>query len=272
RRFLRGARETGARRHQAWIGALGGEEISAVLGRDANGWDGVLDRRLAGCRSADRWDRLMYFYAKGFLADQVLQKVDRATMAVGLEGRAPMLATRVVGLATRLDPSLRLRGLTTKYLLKRAMKGLLPDTILGRRKQGFAMPIGPWLRGELRGLLEDTLAERSLREGGLFDAAVVRRWGKEHVDGTADHRKARAPRRAVLGPPGGGGAGGGGAAPRGRGRASPPPPPRGGAVWAAPPPPRPGRKRSRRARSSAAPAARAGRSCAACPASSPARP
>ncbi|HKA86196.1 MAG TPA: asparagine synthase (glutamine-hydrolyzing) [Haliangiales bacterium] len=190
RRFLRGARETGARRHQAWIGALGGEEISAVLGRDANGWDGVLDRRLAGCRSADRWDRLMYFYAKGFLADQVLQKVDRATMAVGLEGRAPMLATRVVGLATRLDPSLRLRGLTTKYLLKRAMKGLLPDTILGRRKQGFAMPIGPWLRGELRGLLEDTLAERSLREGGLFDAAVVRRWVKEHVDGTADHRKA----------------------------------------------------------------------------------
>ncbi len=190
RRFLRGARETGARRHQAWIGALGGDEISQVLGRDANGWADVLDRRLAACRSPDPWDRLMYFYAKGFLADQVLQKVDRATMAVGLEGRAPLLATRVVALATRLDPSLRLRGLTTKYLLKRAMVGILPDTILHRRKQGFAMPVGPWLRGELRGLLEDTLAERRVREGGLFDAAVVRRWVNEHVSGTADHRKA----------------------------------------------------------------------------------
>jgi asparagine synthase (glutamine-hydrolysing) len=132
----------------------------------------------------------MYFYAKGFLADQVLQKVDRATMAVGLEGRAPILATRVVTLATRLDPSLRMRGLTTKYLLKRAMKGILPDTILHRRKQGFAMPVGPWLRGELRGMLEDTLAERRLREGGLFDAAVVRGWVDEHVRGVADHRKA----------------------------------------------------------------------------------
>src|SRR5262249_12388394 len=225
RRFLRGARETGARRHQAWIGALGGEEISAVLGRDANGWDGVLDRRLAGCRSADRWDRLMYFYAKGFLADQVLQKVDRATMAVGLEGRAPMLATRVVGLATRLDPSLRLRGLTTKYLLKRAMKGLLPDTILGRRKQGFAMPIGPWLRGELRGLLEDTLAERSLREGGLFDAAAVARGGRGAGGGGAARRP---PRRAARGwgRASRGRAGAGGEDPEARGAGFFPPPPR----------------------------------------------
>jgi asparagine synthase (glutamine-hydrolysing) len=190
RRFLRGARETGARRHQAWIGALAEIDITRVLGRDANGWADVLDRRLAACRSVDPWDRLMYFYAKGFLADQVLQKVDRATMAVGLEGRAPLLATRVVTLATRLAPSLRLRGLTTKYLLKRAMRGMLPDTILHRRKQGFSMPVGPWLRGELRGLLEDTLAERRVREGGLFDAGVVRRWVAEHVGGQADHRKA----------------------------------------------------------------------------------
>jgi asparagine synthase (glutamine-hydrolysing) len=189
RRFLRGAKETGARRHQAWIGAFQDGDVSRLLGREPGDWGAVIDRRLAECGARDPWDQLMYFYAKGFLADQVLQKVDRATMAVGLEGRAPLLATRVVRLASRIAPCLRLRGLTTKYLLKRAMKGILPEAILHRRKQGFAMPVGPWLRKELREMLEETLSERRLREGGLFDPATVRGWVDEHVRGLADHRK-----------------------------------------------------------------------------------
>src|SRR5262249_8430107 len=126
RQFAPGARLGGARRHQAWLGALLPHHARAMLlpqvarpaGTDLHD---VIDRRWAGCPSGDRWDRLMYFYAKGYLADQVLAKVDRATMAVGLEGRAPLLDSRVVALACRVTPQLRLRGFQTKFLLKRAL-------------------------------------------------------------------------------------------------------------------------------------------------------
>jgi asparagine synthase (glutamine-hydrolysing) len=194
RRFLRGAALSGATRHQAWLGSFTALEATSVLADDvarAAGPDlyDVIERRLAACASSNPWDRLMYFYAKGYLADQVLTKVDRATMAVGLEGRAPLLARRVVELAARLAPGLRLRGMTTKYLLKRAMRGVLPDEILDRPKQGFAMPIGRWLKHELRELLETELSAAALRAGGLFDPARVRSLVEDHVNGRADHRK-----------------------------------------------------------------------------------
>src|SRR5262249_28319137 len=119
--------------------------------------------------------------------DQVLAKVDRATMAVGLEGRAPLLDSKIVGLACRLAPDLRLRGMQTKFLLKRALRGILPDVTLDRKKQGFAMPIGRWLAGELRGWMEDELSAARLRD--FFDPTAVRRLMDEHVQGRADHRK-----------------------------------------------------------------------------------
>jgi asparagine synthase (glutamine-hydrolysing) len=194
KQFLRGAGYTGARRHQAWLAsllpadALGAlhPDVAALAGEDLLD---VVDRRMDGCRAADPWDRLLYFYARGYLGDQVLTKVDRATMAASLESRAPFLDRRVMTLACRIDPDLRLRGFETKHLLKRALRGLLPDAILDRRKQGFAMPIGRWLRTELRGLLEEELGERRLREQGLFRPAAIRKLVDEHLAGKADQRK-----------------------------------------------------------------------------------
>ncbi len=190
RSFLRGAAMQGGRRHQAWVGALAPAAAREIMVAPPAGdpYD-VIDERLARCPSDDRWDRLMYFYAKGFLGDQVLAKVDRATMAVGLEARAPLLSPSLVDFACGLAPALRLRGLTTKVLLKRAMRGLLPDEILDRRKQGFSMPVARWLRGPLRPLLEDTLDARRLEEEGLFRPAAVRALVDAHLAGAADHRK-----------------------------------------------------------------------------------
>jgi asparagine synthase (glutamine-hydrolysing) len=138
------------------VGALAPGAARAIMAAPPAGdpYD-VIDERLARCPSSDRWDQLLYFYAKGFLGDQVLAKVDRATMAVGLEARAPLVSPSLVSFTCALAPSLRLRGLTTKYLLKRAIR-LLPDEILDRRKQGFSMPVALWLRGPLRPLLEET--------------------------------------------------------------------------------------------------------------------
>lgn len=194
RQFLRGADDSGPKRHQAWmasflpaaaLGALA-PEVARAAGDDP--YD-VIDRRMAACRASDGWDRLMYHYAKGYLGDDVLTKVDRATMAVGLEARAPLLDTKIIALACRVAPSLRLHGNTTKWLLKKAMRGILPDETLDRKKQGFAMPIGRWLKGPLRPLLEDTLSETKLRATGLFDPAPIRRLVAEHLGGRADHRK-----------------------------------------------------------------------------------
>jgi asparagine synthase (glutamine-hydrolysing) len=192
KQFAKGNGLDGARRHQAWLGSFSPAAALGALAPDvARAADGdlydVIDRRLAHCNSRDRWDRLMYFYAKGYLADQVLAKVDRATMAVGLEGRAPLLDSKIVGLACRLTSDLRLRGMQTKFLLKRAMRGILPDATLDRKKQGFAMPIGRWLAGDLRSWMEDELA--AARIGDFFAPAVVRRLMDEHTSGRADHRK-----------------------------------------------------------------------------------
>jgi asparagine synthase (glutamine-hydrolysing) len=197
RQFLKGAQTDPIRRHQAWLAsflpadalaALAPEAARAAAAAPEELWD-VVDNRMAACPAHDPRDRLVYFYARGYLGDGVLTKVDRATMAVGLEARAPLLDTRVMALACRIDPSLRLRGMTTKYLLKRAMRGILPDSTLDRKKQGFAMPIGGWLRKDLRPLLDDMLSARRLAASGLFSPKPIRRLVDEHVAGRADHRK-----------------------------------------------------------------------------------
>jgi asparagine synthase (glutamine-hydrolysing) len=95
----------------------------------------------------------------------------------------------VVELAASLPPHLKLRGLTTKYVLKRALAGLLPSDILHRKKKGFSIPVARWFRGELRGLLHDACAPDTIRRGGLFRPEAVERLMSEHEQGTRDHRK-----------------------------------------------------------------------------------
>ncbi len=131
----------------------------------------------------------MYFYARGFLGDGVLTKVDRASMALGLEVRAPLLDRKVIELACRISPKLRLSGLTSKFVLKKAVAGLLPAETIQRKKQGFAMPIARWLKDELRSLVNEQLSETRLKKDGLFSPSPIRRLVKEHAAGKADHRK-----------------------------------------------------------------------------------
>jgi asparagine synthase (glutamine-hydrolysing) len=198
RQFSRGLEEEGPRRHQAWLASLLPREVAELLlpevARAAEMdppsrlYDAV-DRSLARCSSDDRWDRLLAFYTSGYLADDMLVKVDRASMATSLEVRAPMLSREMVSLACRLEPSLRVRGGDTKRVIKRAARGLVPDELIDRSKHGFGMPVATWLRGELRDLLEDTLSERRLREANLLRPAAVRRLVEDHVAGRANHRK-----------------------------------------------------------------------------------
>jgi len=134
-------------------------------------------------------DRLIYQHCKFYLAGQNLVAVDRASMASGLEVRAPFLDRALVELAGRIPSQLKLAGWQTKYILKRAIRDLLPQAILARRKQGFGVPIGLWLRGPLRRALEERLAPERVAFHGLFDPDVTARLVGEHLMGRRDHRK-----------------------------------------------------------------------------------
>jgi asparagine synthase (glutamine-hydrolysing) len=135
-------------------------------------------------------ERLIYHHAKLYLAGRTLVKMDRATMAFGLEARAPYLDHEFVELACSVPSSLKLRGWTTKYLLKRMMAGRLPASIVSRRKQGFGVPLAQWLRGPLRPFLEEILEPDRLARIGLFAPGTVRRLVTEHIGDTANHTTA----------------------------------------------------------------------------------
>ena len=132
--------------------------------------------------------QLMWLDVTDYLPNDLLVKVDRATMAVGLEARLPFLDHRLVEWAASLPLDLRLRGTVGKWILKRLLYRDIPRHLLDRPKQGFALPIAEWLRGPLRDWSEDLLSVERLRDQPLIAAAVVRAQWREHVAGIRDWR------------------------------------------------------------------------------------
>jgi asparagine synthase (glutamine-hydrolysing) len=193
--FLRGGQGEGPRRHQRWLASFLPEELPALLTPDfARGLPDdplhAVDQRSRSGPARAHWDRLLDFYAHFYLPDDINTKVDRAAGAVGLEVRAPFLDTALVDFACRLPPRMRLRWRSPKYILKRAMRGRLPPEILGRTKQGFAVPVARWLREDLRSLLLDELAPDKLRRESVFAPERVTALVNDHLTGRRDRRKA----------------------------------------------------------------------------------
>lgn len=146
------------------------------------------DRYIAAMRAAparDALDKAQYADLKIWLPGDILTKVDRMSMAVGLEAREPFLDHRLVEFAARLPQSMRLRGGAGKWLMKRTLRGTLPDEILFRRKMGFVSPIAAWFRGPL--LAEAQRVVGTLRETGWFVPEVLDRVVSEHAGGRHDH-------------------------------------------------------------------------------------
>jgi asparagine synthase (glutamine-hydrolysing) len=140
------------------------------------------------CESADPLDRAMYVDAKTYMVDDVLTKVDRMSMAVSLETREPLLDHKLLEYVATVPASLKLHNGTTKYLLRQLLKQRLPTSILERRKQGFAAPVGQWLAGPLEAMGRDLLFDGRLTRRGILREAAVHRLWSEHRAGRADHR------------------------------------------------------------------------------------
>lgn len=118
---------------------------------------------------------LQHLDLKSYLPLDILTKVDRMSMAHSLEARVPLLDHKVVEFAATIPPELQLRGRARKYILKRALRGILPDPVLSRRKQGFAVPLGRWFRGQLGNFVQDLLLSETSRRRGLFDPSYIER-------------------------------------------------------------------------------------------------
>ena len=190
KRFLRGARSSADIRHPTWLGSFTPAEQVALLGRVPS--DPFEEQRqiFASAPTRDSVNRLIYLYAKTYLPDDILAKVDRASMATSLEVRAPFLDVELVEFLGGVPSRLKLRRLRTKHLLKEAMGGILPPGIAGRAKKGFGIPVAAWFRSELRDALQDELSPARLDRQGLFEPAEVGRLISEHLSGRRDHRKA----------------------------------------------------------------------------------
>ena len=148
------------------------------------------NRYIAAMRAAparDALDRAQYADLKIWLPGDILTKVDRTSMAVGLEVREPLLDHRLVEFGARLPVAMRVRGATGKWLMKRAMRRYLPDEILTRRKMGFVTPISAWFRGPLAAEARHIVRGSALGETGWFDAKALETIVAEHQSGRTDH-------------------------------------------------------------------------------------
>lgn len=138
-------------------------------------------------KSFDEMNRELFLDLKSYLVDDIMVKVDRMSMACSLETRAPLLDHKLVEFVFSLPGNLKVRGLTTKWIFKKSMEGILPKETIYRQKEGFSIPIKKWLRDEFRGLMEDYLSERRIKEGGLFNFSEIKKMKEEHIKGIENH-------------------------------------------------------------------------------------
>jgi asparagine synthase (glutamine-hydrolysing) len=158
------------------------QEESPVLSAQDDGHGFDLDIGEAAPDAA----RMMYCDAVSYLPDDILAKVDRASMAVSLETRVPFLDHRVAELAARIPLAMKIRGGQGKHILRQLLYRELPPALFDRPKAGFAIPVGDWINGPLRPWAEDLLDPRAMAAEGWFDPKIVQRRWQDHLAGRRD--------------------------------------------------------------------------------------
>jgi asparagine synthase (glutamine-hydrolysing) len=146
----------------------------------------VMDDPLPASLSDDPEGRMMVQDMRCYLPDDILCKVDRASMAVALETRVPFLDPEVLALSARLPAAMKLRDGKGKWALRQVLYRHVPQDLIERPKTGFGIPVGDWIRGPLRPWAEDLLSPASLGRDGLLDPAPIREAWAEHLSGARD--------------------------------------------------------------------------------------
>jgi asparagine synthase (glutamine-hydrolysing) len=187
KRFVLGAELPPLRAHYLWNGAFTEEEkrelYTPAMREAVSDADtlSIFEVPFNRYPDLDPMSRLLYVDAKLYLADDILVKVDRASMANSLEVRVPILDQELVEFAARIPPALKIRGFIKKYIFRKATQGLLPPRTRRRGKRGFSIPISQWLRGDLKGMVMEYLSEGRIARLGLFDPRAVSRLLDDHL-------------------------------------------------------------------------------------------
>jgi asparagine synthase (glutamine-hydrolysing) len=194
KRFVAASKYDVVTRHHSWFGSFSIDEQSNLLSKDvlaATSNDIYKDAKelLEICDATSEIERMQFLDINFYMAEDILTKVDRASMAVSLEVRAPFLDPRVAQFAAALPLEYKLKGNKGKYILKKAVEPLLPKNILHRPKKGFGIPIADWLKQRLNPLMHELLDSKRLKDQGLFDEKFVQKLIKEHETNTASHHK-----------------------------------------------------------------------------------
>lgn len=201
-------------RHHSFIGSFTMDEQESLLTTEAISQNGVdiygearrwmsiwdsdnLNSSIPVIASEHVIEKMQFLDMKGFLAEDVLTKVDRASMAVSLEVRSPFLDPRIAEFSASLPRDYKLNcktakfaaGRTGKFILKKAVAPILPPQVIRRKKQGFTVPVASWLNGRLNPMARDLLAPDRIKKQGLFDPAHVQKLLAEHETGKANHDK-----------------------------------------------------------------------------------
>jgi asparagine synthase (glutamine-hydrolysing) len=197
RRFLAGRGVPLITRHQRWLGSFVDEEKAALL----QSWVKPVLRDTyyqsyeyaRVCDAKEPLNQILFNDLKTYLEGDILYKVDRASMAASLEVRIPFLNREVVRFANNLPLGLKLHNLTGKFVLKKMMRGKLPEDIIHRSKKGFNMPVAYWLSGDLKEIVTDMLSPSFVNRQNLFDHAYIQELTNEHFQQRKDNRNYSGP-------------------------------------------------------------------------------
>lgn len=148
------------------IGALNGSEMKNLLLNDT--------------------EEMMYLDTISYLPDDILCKVDRASMGVSLEARVPFLDPKIAEIAWSINPKMRTKNAQSKSVLREILYTYVPKKLIERPKAGFGVPVGDWLRGDLKNWAEELLSEDTLKGDGIFNSSPIRQLWSEHLNGKRD--------------------------------------------------------------------------------------
>lgn len=189
KRFARAAHLPALERHHGWREIFSADARAELIAIDRTGFDpfDLVRARYDETAESEELARLMDVDMGPYLMDDLLVKTDRASMAHSLEVRVPFLDPAVTDFALELPTGLKVRGLSRKRLLRRAVAPLLPPEILRGRKRGFSIPAAAWLRGDLAPMLRDLLSADRVRHHGIFRPEAVTRLVDSHIGRQADY-------------------------------------------------------------------------------------
>ena len=192
KQYLRGFQIHPNHIHQLWLGSFLPQEKRGLFKKDIyqslqdKDGLGIIDNHFNSTPSSwSSFDKTIYYYCQTYLLDDILVKVDRASMYNSLEVRAPFLDTDLVDFLNTLPKEFKQKGLTSKYILKKLMEGKLPNNIIYRSKKGFGIPLSDWIRKDLKNKISEVL----FQEDAYFDQSYIRKIWEEHQTKKFNHRK-----------------------------------------------------------------------------------